>query len=185
MAKTDVKKLQQAYATRNKALKTAADATERELIAKEKELQRDTSAALENAYIQNIRASHRAAQSDRAAGISGGESINRGIARENGYSGARTDLKLNRETDLASLNNQKAINRAEEQAEIAGNNLTMESQMLNISQGDDDHQRQVYAQMMSSGYIPKDGTEAQKIADLFGVPLSSLKAYVARINEKK
>lgn len=183
--KTDTKKLQAAYIARNKALKTAADATEQEYIAKEKELKRDTSAALQDAYVQNIRASHRQAQADRAAGISGGQSIRNEISRENQYSYARTGLKLNRETELARIASQKKINRANANAEIASNNLTMESQMLDISEGDDDHQRQVYAQMMSGGYIPKDSAEVQKISALFGVPASSLQAYVAMINEKK
>ena len=184
MSKTDTKKLQAAYAARNKALKTAADATEQEYIAKEKEIKRDTTAALQDAYVQKVRAAYRQPQADSAAGISGGQSIRNEISAENGYSDTRTGLKLGRETQLGSLDNQKKINRANLKADVASNNLSMESDLMNIQEQDDDHQRQVYAQMMSSGYIPKDSAEAQKIADLFGVPLSSLQAYIAKLNEK-
>lgn len=183
MATTNTTKLKAAYTKRNKALQTAADATEQEYIAQEKEIKRDTSAALQDAYVQNIRAAQRQAQTDRAAGISGGQSIRNEISRENQYSDARTALKLNRETELASLSNQKKINQANTDAEIAANNLSMESQLLDISEADDDHQRQVYAQMMATGYIPKDASEVKRIAALFGVPESSLRAYVAKVNE--
>lgn len=184
MAKTDTSKLNAAYAARSKAMKTAADATEQEYIAQEKELKRDTTTALHDAYVQKIRSDYRQPQIDRAAGVTGGESINNQIGRENQYSAARTGLKLNRETELQALENKKQINRANLQADLADTQLSKESQLLEISEGDDDHQRQVYAQMMSTGYIPKDSAEAQKIADLFNVPLSSLQAYVAKINEK-
>lgn len=184
MAKTDTSKLSAAYAARGKALRTAADATDQELIAKEKELQRDTTTALHDAYVQKIRAEYRQPQADRAAGITGGESINNQIGRENQYSAARTGLKLNRETEQQSLANQRKINRANLNAELADNQLSQESQMLEISQGDDDHKRQVYAQMLSTGYIPTDSAEAQEISRLFNVPLTSLKAYVDKINQK-
>ncbi len=184
MATTNTTNLKKAYMARNAALQTAADATDKEYVAQEKEIQRDTTAALQDAYVQNIRAAQRQGQANRASGISGGQSILNEISRENQYSDARTGLTMNRETELGSIDNQRKINRATTDAEIAANNLSMESQLLDISEGDDDHKREVYAQMLSGGYIPSNAAEVQEMSKLFGIPQESLRAYVSKINQK-
>jgi len=153
-------------------------------VAQEKELQRDTTAALHNAYVENIRASQRAGQVNRAAGITGGQTIAADIARENRYGAARNDLKMNRETGLEAIDIQRKVNAANTAAQVAANDLTKESALFDVDQTDQGYTRSTYATMLQGGYIPKDAAEAQKMADMLGVSLDSLRAYVSQINKK-
>ncbi|MBR5782677.1 MAG: hypothetical protein IKY33_00455 [Clostridia bacterium] len=182
--KTDTTALKAAYAKKTKALKTLGSAADEELVAQEKELHRDTTAALQNAYVENIRASYRAGQANRAAGITGGQAIASDISRENQYGAARADIKLGRETGQQSIDNQRGINKANTAADVAANELAMESDLFGIEQTEQGHTRSTYATMLQSGYIPTGTDEAQKMADALGISLDSLRAYVARINSK-
>ena len=172
--KTDTTALKAAYKKRAEAINTAAKATEEELVAQEKELQRDTQNALQNAYIEN----------DRAAGITGGQAIAGAISRENQYGAARTDLQLNRETGLQQLGVQRNLNKANTAADVAANELSLQGQLLNIDQNDEGYIRQTYASMLQGGYIPTDQTELNKMASLLGLPVESIRAYVNHINKK-
>ena len=182
--KTDTTALKAAYTKRNKALQSVGKATEQELVAQEKELQRDTSAALQNAYVENMRAAQRAGQLNRAAGITGGQAIAADISRENQYGAARADLKLNRETGLQQLQAQKALNKANTAADVAANDLSMQGQLLDIDRTDEGYVRQTYATMLQGGYIPKDNAELSKMAEYLGLPVESIRAYVNHINGK-
>ena len=182
--KTDTAALKAAYTKRNDALKKAGKAANEELVAQEKELQRDTSAALQNAYIENVRAAQRSGQLNRAAGITGGQAIAADISRENQYDAARTDLQLNRETGLSQIANQKKMQAANTEADVAANDLSLQGQLLNIEQNDEGYVRQTYASMLQGGYIPKDNAELTKMANYLGLPVESIKAYVNHINKK-
>lgn len=182
--KTDTAALKAAYTKRTKALQTAGKAAEQELVAQEKELQRDASAALQNAYVENVRASMREGQANRAAGITGGQAIAGAIGRENQYGATRTDIKLGRETSLSQLANQKKLQKANTAADVAANELSMQGQLIDIDQTDEGYVRQSYASMLQGGYIPSDQTELNKMASMLGLPVESIRAYVNHINGK-
>ncbi len=183
--KTNTEELKKAYAKRNDALKQANNAQAAELDAQEKELRRDTRAALQNAYVENIRAAQRAGQVNRAAGITGGQAIAADIGRENLYGAARTDLILNRETGLGEIANQRAVNTANMNADVAANDIALKGQLLDIEQNDEGYVRQSYASMLQSGYIPQDSAELSKMAKYLGLSEDSIRNYVNYINKQK
>lgn len=183
--KTDTTELKKAYTERTKAIKKAGKAANVELDAQAKELGRDTSAALQNAYIENIRASQRAGQVNRAAGITGGQAIAADIGRENRYGAARTELMLNRDTGMQQIQNQRKLNDANTKADVAANDIAMQGQLLDIEQNDENYVRQTYASMLQGGYVPKDSAELTKMADYLGLPVETIRAYVNHLNTQK
>ena len=181
--KTDTTALKKAYTKQMKAQKTAGAAVQEELVAKEKELQRDTSAALQNAYVENVRASMREGQANRAAGITGGQAIAGKIGRENQYDAARTDIKLQGETGLQQIDIQKRLNQANTDANLAAIELSKQGNLMDIQRTDENYVRQTYATMLQGGYIPKDEAELDKMAEYLGLPKESIRAYVNHINK--
>lgn len=183
--KTDTTELKKAYKKANQALKDAGKAANEELAAQEKELRRDTSAALQNAYVENIRAAQRSGQVNRAAGITGGQAIAADIGRENRYGAARTDLMMNRETGLGQIKNQRKLNDANTAADVASNKIALQGQLFDIKQNDENYVRQTYAAMLQNGYIPKDSAELTKMASYLGLPEGTIRTYVNYINNQK
>lgn len=177
--KTNTAALEAAYKKRANALRTAAQASNEELVAQEKELKRDTQSALQNAYVENVRAAQREKQLNRAAGITGGQAIAGAISRENQYGAARTDLQLNRETGLGQLDLQRKLNDANAKADIAANDLSLQSDLAGIAQSDRSFNRSRAAELLSIGYVPGSAAETQQIADALGIPVESVRALIA------
>lgn len=177
--KTDSAALKAAYKKKAQAINTAAGAAEEELVAQEKELQRDTQSALQNAYIENVRAAQRSGQLNRAAGITGGQAVAADISRQNQYGAARTDLQLNRETGLQQINMQRTLNRANTEADVASNDLSLQSDLMGIAQTDRSFNRSRAAELLSIGYVPQSAAETQQLADALGIPVESVRALIA------